>query len=706
MGVPEPLARTRLHERFDESAAARVICVTGIAGAGKTTAVRSWLKASSTAHTWLALDSRDNDTERLLGRLGAAVAGEAWNATGEMSLDRLDELIAVVPANAQTVVLDDLHFVVEPQLLEWLAYLVTGLPERLRIVLVSRSAPPAQLDRLLAEGALARIDGAELAFTADEIAELLSSTKTIAERVLKVTGGWPLAVGLSRGLVAESGAGIERRLRGGSVAASLTREALRTLPAELQELARDAAVLDLLTPFDVDAVLGIDDSGRRLDRLAERGMFLSPVASGWVMHGVIRDLLRDELERRSPKRARELNLRAAERFADADPPRAIAHALEGEHFDFAADLFQQRLPELKEVLYASQLRWLQALPASAITSRPALCAHAALVAAYERRHDLAARWLRDRRAAEPSTVEELGSLTMQYVVLGDMPRLLEAAARLNVLVDEDSTLWHLSHGALAGALYATDDHEAAVEVMAAMLRSVRECPAQFLAVQCAGRAVICVLMAGLGRLAQARVALAELRDWVAEAQHVEGYADLGAVQWADAMCALAADDVLSAGKWQEPPSAQAALGLPFLEVWLNLDFAAVRMAAGDDEAARRALYRAQSRLSRFAHPGMLEDRLREVGKPLGVAPLPRPSPFRHRLPAELSDREADVLRLLDSDLSTREIAEHLFLSPNTLKTHMRAVYRKLGVSSRLSAVRSARSHGLIGSGPLNADDHD
>ena len=49
---------------------------------------------------------------------------------------------------------------------------------------------------------------------------------------------------------------------------------------------------------------------------------------------------------------------------------------------------------------------------------------------------------------------------------------------------------------------------------------------------------------------------------------------------------------------------------------------------------------------------------------------------------DLSDRELDVLRLLPSRLSLREIASELYVSPNTVKTHVRHVYEKLRVSSR------------------------
>jgi LuxR family maltose regulon positive regulatory protein len=56
----------------------------------------------------------------------------------------------------------------------------------------------------------------------------------------------------------------------------------------------------------------------------------------------------------------------------------------------------------------------------------------------------------------------------------------------------------------------------------------------------------------------------------------------------------------------------------------------------------------------------------------------------------LTDRERDVLRFLPSRLTVREIAAELYISVNTLKFHLRVIYRKLNVSSRAEAVEIVR----------------
>jgi DNA-binding CsgD family transcriptional regulator len=54
-----------------------------------------------------------------------------------------------------------------------------------------------------------------------------------------------------------------------------------------------------------------------------------------------------------------------------------------------------------------------------------------------------------------------------------------------------------------------------------------------------------------------------------------------------------------------------------------------------------------------------------------------------------------VLRLFVEELSTQQIAQNLYVAPSTVRTHIKSVYRKMGVSSRKEAVEEARARGLI-----------
>jgi LuxR family maltose regulon positive regulatory protein len=73
---------------------------------------------------------------------------------------------------------------------------------------------------------------------------------------------------------------------------------------------------------------------------------------------------------------------------------------------------------------------------------------------------------------------------------------------------------------------------------------------------------------------------------------------------------------------------------------------------------------------------------------------PAPARATGGLVDPLSERELDVLRLLRTDLSGPEIARELLVSLNTMRTHTKAIYMKLGVNSRRAAVRRADELGL------------
>ena len=73
----------------------------------------------------------------------------------------------------------------------------------------------------------------------------------------------------------------------------------------------------------------------------------------------------------------------------------------------------------------------------------------------------------------------------------------------------------------------------------------------------------------------------------------------------------------------------------------------------------------------------------------------RPAGSSAPLVEEFSERELDVLRLLGSQLSQREIGNTLFISFNTVKSHSKSIYRKLGVGTRSDAVGRARELELL-----------
>jgi len=61
----------------------------------------------------------------------------------------------------------------------------------------------------------------------------------------------------------------------------------------------------------------------------------------------------------------------------------------------------------------------------------------------------------------------------------------------------------------------------------------------------------------------------------------------------------------------------------------------------------------------------------------------------------LSDKEQAVLRFLPSQMTNEEIGQALYMSVNTVKTHLRSAYRKLGARSRHDVIARARQRGDV-----------
>jgi LuxR family maltose regulon positive regulatory protein len=177
---------------------------------------------------------------------------------------------------------------------------------------------------------------------------------------------------------------------------------------------------------------------------------------------------------------------------------------------------------------------------------------------------------------------------------------------------------------------------------------------------------------------------------------------------------------------QGHPQAAAAALRPVIDgslpgvhpIWLVpalLQEAIARDALGDQDAASRALERALDAaephrllLPFLLHPapGLLERHARQhtnhaalirhiLGQLAGASKPSSPTAGPARLREPISVSETRVLRYLPTNLRVPEIADQLTLSVNTVRTHIRHLYEKLGVHSRTEAVERSRALGLL-----------
>jgi len=121
-----------------------------------------------------------------------------------------------------------------------------------------------------------------------------------------------------------------------------------------------------------------------------------------------------------------------------------------------------------------------------------------------------------------------------------------------------------------------------------------------------------------------------------------------------------------------------------------LAYAQVQHDLGRHDEARALVREARQAVESCPDPGVLVEMLA-----IGERRLRATGSARSASPWELTDRELAVLRLLPTKLSLREIGSSLYVSLNTVKSHARGIYRKLGASSREEAVERARELGLV-----------
>jgi LuxR family maltose regulon positive regulatory protein len=129
---------------------------------------------------------------------------------------------------------------------------------------------------------------------------------------------------------------------------------------------------------------------------------------------------------------------------------------------------------------------------------------------------------------------------------------------------------------------------------------------------------------------------------------------------------------------------------PWYEVEVRITLARAASRLGDSAAARRQLADASRMLRRCREAVVLDEWLVESLEQANSAPSPYLDGRWLLTTAELR-----VLQFLPTHLSFPEIAAQLNVSANTVKTHSRAVYRKLDASSRAEAVARACDAGLI-----------
>jgi LuxR family maltose regulon positive regulatory protein len=400
---PGFVARPRLLDRLDGAIERGLVLVCAPAGFGKTALLANWLRRDGRPVAWLSLDAGDSDPARFWRHVVAAldqarpgVAERVMGLLGPPAPPSFEGLVTALinelagqPADGDVLlVLDDYHLIESEPVHTAVMFLLDHLPAGLHLVLASRSDPPLALARLRARGQLTELRAADLRFTSEEAAVLLVEAagldlpETAVAALGARTEGW--AAGLRLAALSLRGqtdvAGFVTTFSGSHryVLDYLTEEVLERQPQQVRGFLLETSVLERLSGKLCDAVTGRTDGQSMLEAVEAAGLFLVPldeVRGWWRYHHLFADLLRARLQQERPERVPELHRNAASWYEEhglADD--AVRHALGAGAMNWAARLIEQHFDALFYLRGEGTTveRWLSALPADLIRSRPRL----------------------------------------------------------------------------------------------------------------------------------------------------------------------------------------------------------------------------------------------------------------------------------------------------------------------------------------------
>jgi LuxR family maltose regulon positive regulatory protein len=728
------IPRARLDIILEAGAHTRLCLIDAPAGSGKTTLLAQWCLGDhgSRRVAWLALDAGDDDPVRLWvyvieafravePGLGDAVFGLLQGSGSSDALTQvilpglLNELAAV--GSELVLVVDDYHLISNPVCHQSLAFFIDHLPANVQLMMATRVDPPLPLARLRASGELAEIRLAELGFTDTEAATLLNDAMGLelasqdVQRLWEQTEGWVAGLYLAglwlRGRE-DPGASIASLEAGHRhIVDYLGAEVLARQPEAVRRFLVRTSILERLSGSLCDALLETTDSAEVLAELEQANLFLIPLDEHrrWYRyHQLFAGLLRLELTDREPELIPVLHRRAAAWHRTAgEVEAAIGHATAAGDFAEAADLIGRHwLPFWRQGRDVTVERWLRGLPDDVLAANPLL----AVAAAWIRGHRGASKQELERRlgaVAASSDQEPLprGVAFDHAIVRGthtfdDVGRSLQAARRAVELASpESSEEYFVAATTLGRMLYLSGQTTEAQAVLEAGARRLP--PADRQPHQVVNTLALLSLLAGEhGDDATAATFAGQAMD-AAKAQGVSLLPMNGIASLALARAAARRGGLVEAEQLLE--QALSILGIDSFQVQYAqalLELAGVRNARGDLEGADAALQRARDLISQFVDPGMLLSLLDSTERALRRAARGPPA-------GALTDRELAVLGLLPSKLTQQGIAGELYVSVNTVRTHIQGIYRKLGVASRQQAVTHARELGLL-PGPASRPD--
>ena len=599
------------------------------------------------------------------------------------------------------LVLDDFHRLTGGPARDSVAWFIDRLPSTFQLVVATRSEPALPLAALRAHGELLEVRADDLGFTPAEADVLLNDRLELGlepeyvQDLVERTEGWPAGIylaALSLGGVDDRHAFVSR-FGGGSryVVDFLVDEVLEAHEPAMKALMLRSSVLERLCGSLCDVVVEQESSDELLAALSRTNLFLLPLddrGEWYRFHHLFAQLLRVELEHREPGLAPNLHRRAFTWHRDHGlVDQAIEHALKAAAFAEAGDLIASRWMAHVDVgRHATVLAWLERFPRELLREDPRLLLVQAWVLSLCGEREAAADAITALDRLRPLDAGPLpdgfSSLDASLATLrgtppwGNFGAGLESARQAAELEGPTSPWRTVSVPPSACACTYSGQFEEADRLAGAIERACTGAEHWPIAVDDTWLRLACRGRAGRvdeqARLAGEAVKLAQERG-IEEVERRRlrraGRIARSAGRLGEALSAFERAVVIvrrtrSSGRHcprADPPGSPPS-----------------------GHGSRRGRGRGDRRCEgdgRFV-PGSGDTRRVACGSGTTAT---NATTKRH---GALSERELVILRMLTGRLSERDIGRELYLSHNTIHSHTRSIYRKLGVSSRFEALET------------------
>jgi LuxR family maltose regulon positive regulatory protein len=417
-------------------------------------------------------------------------------------------------------------------------------------------------------------------------------------------------------------------------------------------------------------------------------------------HRLLAELLRAELRRREPEAAQDLHFRAAVWFeANAMPQAAIGHAQAAGDYDRVARL----ILELQQPVWASGRietvrRWMEWI--RDVTSAEyygAIAAHGSLIFALLGQAGEAERWMAAAERASSAGILPDGSTmegTLAYLracLCRDGAGEMRHDAQIGWEGLSPASPYRATMLCYEGVSHLLEDDPARAEPILAR--------ALEFAAHVGAPPLTAIILAEMCTLAAQRDSWSEVTSLsqravaIVEAGHFDDYFTSAIVYAWAARAALhegnSAQGRLYLGRASRLRPLLTYM-LPVVSVQALLEMAHAYITLADRAGAAAVLIQAQSILQQRPDLGILPALADRLEARLATIEA------RAAGPSALTAAELRLLPLLSTHLPVPEIAAELFLSPHTVKSEMRSIYRKLGASTRTQVVARSRELGLLG----------